>query len=611
MHFFENMEGYRYMKGVILAGGTGSRLYPNTKVTNKHLLPVYNKPMIYYPIETLKRSGIRDILVITSPESTGDFMKLLGSGIDHGVHFTYRVQDGSGGIAQALSLAKGFAGNDSLAVILSDNIFEDSFEVEIAHFKEGAHIFVKEVEDPRRFGVVTFDDNHTVTSIVEKPDLPTSSYAQTGFYIYDNQVFDYIRSIEPSERGELEITDVNQMYVNKGKLKASTVPGMWVDAGTHTSLLEANILAHEAFDPDRLAQKKSQHPSVFSKTFDQAYPLVSIGVVTYNSEKYLAPFLDSLVAQDYENIEIRIFDNNSSDNTLQIIEDHYPQVKVQSSLENLGFGKSHNRLIESSKGEFYLCMNVDMIAEPNYVSELVKGISEKATIGAVGGKIKRWDFSSYQEKGKKGKTNFIDSVGIKAYKTHRFVDIGQGEVDHGQFDHPEDVFGISGAAVLYRIKALKDVAHKLDENQSPEYFDESMFMYKEDVDLAYRLQWAGWKAKYTPHAVCYHDRTTKALGESIFGMVQNRGKKSKRVNRVSYLNHQIVLQKNFSSDFSTSTKGATGWYNLKVFLYILAFETEHIGVWWHLFKMRKSTRAKSKTMPRRVSHAEIEKFMAG
>ncbi|MCL4164481.1 UNVERIFIED_CONTAM: hypothetical protein GTU68_006316, partial [Idotea baltica] len=233
------------MKGVILAGGTGSRLYPNTKVTNKHLLPVYNKPMVQYPIETLKRSGIRDILIVTGSDNAGDFMKLLGSGIDYGVHFTYRVQDGAGGIAQALSLAENFAQKEPLAVILGDNIFEDSFEQEIQNFKEGAHIFAKEVEDPRRFGVITLDDENRVTSIVEKPDIPPSKYAQTGFYIYDNKVFDYIKSIEPSIRGELEITDVNSLYVKNGSLTASIVPNLWVDAGTHTSLLEASILSQE------------------------------------------------------------------------------------------------------------------------------------------------------------------------------------------------------------------------------------------------------------------------------------------------------------------------------------------------------------------------------
>lgn len=600
------------MKGVILAGGTGSRLYPSTKVTNKHLLPVYNKPMIHYPIQTLKNSGIRDILIITGADHTGDFMKLLGSGIDYGVQFTYRVQDGSGGIAQALSLAEDFSANEPLAVILADNIFEDSFETEIANFKDGAHIFAKEVEDARRFGVIGLDSKNHVTSIEEKPDIPVSNLAQTGFYIYDQNVFDYIRSIEPSERGELEITDVNNIYLEKNKLKASTVDGMWVDAGTHTSLLESSILSQEAFNPDRIKQRKTQYPALFSKGYNTNYPLVTVGLVTYNSQSYIRACLHSLMAQDYDNTEIYVLDNNSTDDTLSIIRDEFPSIKIIESKENMGFARSHNEIVRQTNGEFYACLNVDMIFEPNFLSELVKTMSKKSTIAATGGKIKQWDFETYtnnKEGNNKGKTNFIDSAGIKIFRSHRFTDRGQGEVDHGQFDHTEEIFGISGAAVLYRRKALEDVAHTV--NDKKEYFDESMFMYKEDVDLAYRLQWAGWKTFFTPHSVSYHDRTVAALGDGFMHAVKNRSNKSKRVNKISYLNHQLMLQKNFSGAFSSHTKGATWWYNFKVFMYILVFETELLSVWWNVFKMRKQVNKKRKAMPRRVSHSTIEQFMEG
>ena len=598
------------MKGVILAGGTGSRLFPCTKVTNKHLLPVYNKPMIYYPIETLKNSGINDILVISSPEHAGDFMQLLGSGADLNVNFTYRIQDGAGGIAQALSLAEDFARGESLAVILSDNIFEDSFADDVFRFKHGAQIFVKEVEDAGRFGVVELKEDDRVRSIEEKPSFPKSNFAQTGFYLYDNQVFDYIRQIQPSKRGELEITDVNNLYLEKNQLMARRFLGMWADAGTHDSLLEANILAHEAFSGETMRRERTTtetaRPSVS--------PKVSIGLLTCNSEKYIKPCLDSLLAQDYENVEITILDNHSVDESRAIIKNGYPEVKLIESAENLGFGRGHNQIVNATDGEFYACLNADMIFEPNFISSLVKAISEKPIYGSAGGKLKRWDFEGFTQNSgevrEMGKTNFIDSVGIRMLKNHRFEDIGQGEVDYGQYDSTKDLFGISGAAVLYRRKALEDVAFTNDKGDR-EYFDEAMFMYKEDIDLAYRLQWAGWKCHYTAQAVAYHDRTIKAVGSGTWEIIKNRANKSSRINQMSYLNHRILLQKNFVDDFSLGVKSSTTWYNFKMFMYLTLFEQETLGQWWNLLKLRKKIRAQRETMPRRVSQAEIEALMEG
>ncbi|MCF7917748.1 glycosyltransferase family 2 protein [Candidatus Gracilibacteria bacterium] len=597
------------MKGIILAGGTGSRLFPSTKVTNKHLLPIFNKPMIYYPIDTLKRSGIRDILIVTGAEHAGDFMALLGSGSDLGVSFTYRIQDGSGGIAQALSLAEDFAAGDSIAVVLSDNIFEDDFSEDVYYFDHGAKIFVKRVEDAARFGVVDIDEDGNVKSIEEKPALPKSNLAQSGFYLYDNQVFDFIRTLEPSKRGELEITDVNKIYLHKNMLQAAEISGMWIDAGTHESLLEAGILAQEAFDPERV---RARRPDLAKTKFSHHMARITVGVITHNSEDYLEPCLNSLLAQDYENMEIVVLDNDSEDHTIDALEEKFPDIKFIESQENLGFAKSHNEILRQSECDFYACVNIDMIFEPNFVSELVKSIEQKPIFGSSGGKVKRWDFEAYQKslKGARelGKTNFIDSAGIRILKSHRFEDMGQGDVDYGQYDHPREIFGVSGAAVLYRRKALEDVAF-LNENGEKEYFDESMFMYKEDIDLAYRFQWAGWKCHYTPHAVAYHDRTIPAIGRRALDIVRNRSRKSTFVNRLSYLNHQILLEKNFSDEYSSKVRGATFWYNLKVFLYILVFETELLSEWWRYYKMRGKIKARKRAMPRRVSKAEIEKLM--
>lgn len=231
------------MKGIILAGGTGSRLYPLTKVTNKHLLPVYNKPMIYYPIDTLIKAGIKDIIIVTGKEHAGNFLNLLASGKEFGAKFHYALQDEAGGIAQALSLTEGFVKDENMTVILGDNIILDDIAVEIGNFKSGARVFLKEVQDPQRFGVPEFDSNGNIIKIEEKPKEPKSKYAVTGLYQYDSSVFDKIRKLKPSQRGELEITDVNNLYLDEKRLSHVFLKEPWLDAGTFDSLLEAsNIL---------------------------------------------------------------------------------------------------------------------------------------------------------------------------------------------------------------------------------------------------------------------------------------------------------------------------------------------------------------------------------
>ncbi|MCX7835609.1 MAG: sugar phosphate nucleotidyltransferase [bacterium] len=239
------------MKGIVLAGGTGSRLYPLTKVTNKHLLPVGNVPMIFYPIWKLVEAKIEEILIVTGVEHMGAVVNLLGSGREFGARFTYRVQDTAGGIAQALGLAENFVHGDLMTVILGDNIFEDSIVKMVEHFqtqKVGARILLKEVEDPHRFGVAEIDSGK-VLSIEEKPKHPKSNFAVTGIYCYDSEVFDIIRTLKPSHRGELEITDVNNAYLKKGTLQADVMRGWWTDAGTFESLRKASELALQCKTP--------------------------------------------------------------------------------------------------------------------------------------------------------------------------------------------------------------------------------------------------------------------------------------------------------------------------------------------------------------------------
>lgn len=229
------------MRGIILAGGTGSRLHPLTKVTNKHLLPVYDEPMIYHPIRTLVLAGIKEILIVSGPGHAGDFLNLLGSGKDFGVKFTYEIQEEAGGIAQALGLAESFANGEPVVVILGDNVFEDNFSEAIQSFVTGANIFLKEVPNNKRFGVPILEGNRVV-AIEEKPLDPKSPYAVTGLYVYDATVFDIIKTLKPSGRGELEITDVNNHYIQRGYMKSSIVNGFWSDAGTFKSLFTASHL---------------------------------------------------------------------------------------------------------------------------------------------------------------------------------------------------------------------------------------------------------------------------------------------------------------------------------------------------------------------------------
>ena len=229
------------MKGVILAGGSGSRLYPLTKVTNKHLLPVYDKPMIYYPLQTLIDAGISDILIVSGRGHAGHFLELLGSGNEFGVKLTYEIQEEAGGIAQALHLAEDFAKGDDIAVILGDNIFEGGFKKEFDNFEDGAKIFLKEVPDANRFGVAEIEGS-SVVSIEEKPKNPKSNYVVTGLYLYDTMVFKIISTLKPSDRGELEITDVNNSYIKNNKMAFSIVEGFWSDAGTFESLFRTSEL---------------------------------------------------------------------------------------------------------------------------------------------------------------------------------------------------------------------------------------------------------------------------------------------------------------------------------------------------------------------------------
>ena len=255
------------MKGIVLAGGTGSRLLPLTKITNKHLLPIYDRPMIYYPIQTLVDADIRDILIVTGGRNAGDFLRLLGNGKHFGLaHINYTYQEGEGGIADALSLAEHFADGQKICVVLGDNIIEGNIRAAADRFRaqpQGAHILLKKVPDAERFGVAEVAGGRVV-GIEEKPATPKSDYAVTGIYMYDSSAFDKIRTLVPSKRGELEITDVNNAYIREGTMTFSFLEGWWTDAGTFDSLLRAGNLVAQS------AARKSTPPTADQKVVGEA-----------------------------------------------------------------------------------------------------------------------------------------------------------------------------------------------------------------------------------------------------------------------------------------------------------------------------------------------------
>jgi len=227
------------IKGIILAGGTGTRLHPLTKTTNKHLLPIYNKQMIFYPLETLKKSGIKDITIVSGPGHAGQFLELLASGYDMGLNISYTIQEKPLGIAHGIWVALRELGKEDIVVILGDNIFEDTITQDIKDFKGGAKIFLKKVNDPERFGIVEFENNK-ITKIIEKPSIPKSNLAVTGLYIYDKHAYDFIETIPLSKKGEVEVTDLNNIYIKKGLMNHRELNGYWLDAGTLEGMFKAS-----------------------------------------------------------------------------------------------------------------------------------------------------------------------------------------------------------------------------------------------------------------------------------------------------------------------------------------------------------------------------------
>lgn len=590
------------MKGVILAGGSGSRLMPNTKVTNKHLLPVYDKPMIYYAIETLLRAGIRDILILPGKEQAGAFTQLLGSGSEFNANFTYRVQESASGLAYAVGLAQPFVQNDNFMVVFGDNIILDDLSSEVAAFKDGAKVFLTKVHDPSRHGIAELQGDRVV-SIIEKPTNPPSDWAVVGAYLYDSRAFELIRTLTPSARGELEITDLNNKYIASGTMQAAFLKEPWFDAGTHESLVEAASAIRDMHRPVERIRVATSHA-----------PKVAAGVILSNSRPYLSKFFETLRAQDYQNLELIAFDNNveAENEDITFIKENFPETAILRLATPVGASTAHNQIIQTaqtSNAEFYLTLHPEMILESNFVSELVNTLLRDPKCAAVGGKIKQWHLFSDRAYGGQGKTNFLETTGILITREHRFINRGEGEIDHGQYDRESEIFGVSGTAALYRVSTLKQVAF-INESGRAEYFDELLMVkYKEDVDLAYRLQLAGYRALYNPRALGYHDYSSIHHGRGVLATVRRRRQKTRRYKEWSFINHHIILSK-YLGGLSGPVVRSTFLYELKSLIYSILMEPYLLPQFLRLAKMGRQIRERKLQLQRYTpNYAAIEKWM--
>ncbi len=321
-------------------------------------------------------------------------------------------------------------------------------------------------------------------------------------------------------------------------------------------------------------------------------PFVTIGILSFRDKKYLAQNLSKLQKLDYPNYEILICDNNPDEEIFHWLRKEFPEITVIRPEKNIGFGGGHNLLIDKAKGEFYLCFNSDIFPDSGFLKELIVCMQKDPQIGAVAGKLLEW--RNFPETPDLKKKYFIDTTGLIIKKNHQVIDRGQGEKDNGQFNKEEEIWGASGAAPLFRIKALKDIAHSPEE-----YFDKDFFLYKEDVDLSYRLRWAGWKTVYTPRAIAWHDRTTA---------IHRRHSRSRLVKEQSFLNQLLVTYKNWSLKYSLKIKILSAFFVLQYSVYALFFEPYLLKQYIKCFRLMPKMKQKREKMPRKISAKDMEKW---
>lgn len=503
-------------KGVILAGGRGTRLAPATRVTNKHLLPIYDRPMIFYPLETLQKMGITDLLIVCGDEHTGDFAKLLGTGKEWGIQCTFRVQEGSGGIADALSLAESFAEGKPIAVILGDNIFSGDFSDAAEKFSSGAQVFLFPVNDPERFGVAERDEKGNVLSLEEKPKNPKSSLAVTGLYFFDEQVFRYIRNIVPSDRGELEITDVLKEYLKKSTLSATEVSGHWTDAGTHESFFHASVLARKLSGAMEYQDFPLQKPHILS------------GMVVSSDDEPFEEGIQSFLFQkgNFTHTLHVAIDGGSEEHQKkwEIFLEKFPGIKITFFSNSIGIPAVHNVLFSSEKNDFYCTSSSETRLGDPYTFEKLLQKAWDLQSGVFGGKV-------FQLSGRL-KTEILESTGIIQGRGFSFFDRGIGESDRGQFDEEREPLGFPLFASLYRTDILTKMGG----------FDENFQEGKADIDMALRLRSAGYRARFASHVRIFH--TNKFSGPRNFWKhILYFFQRSPKASKNGYIAQKKLLQK--------------------------------------------------------------------
>lgn len=470
------------MKGIVLAGGMGTRLYPLTKITSKHLLPVYDKQMIFYPIETLKNAGIKDILVISDPKNIHLYKELLGTGADEGLHFEYKVQDRPKGLPEAFILGEDFIGGDNVALILGDNIFEDNFSQAVQTFKGGGRIFAKEVTDPERFGVVEFDKDSRVVSIEEKPSIPRSNFAIPGLYIFDARVVAYAKELTPSKRGELEIVDIQNKYLTKGELDVHKVEGAWIDAGTFDSLYKASKMIKE---------KKGE--------IDKSRSNVVVLTVTYGSRWLFLSKVVEEVMKDPHVHEFVIVDNGSSiqDKLKECVLKYGSRITILRNEKNTGSagGFAHGlEYVRTTDNDFVLVLDDDNVPERDAIGqflEIKKRIPEQKVV-LVGNRTSipgNEDFF-YQPPliNAEPKGTFFETISFKKIKNFIYLLHNKQEARKNPFIMiaPNESFVYGGAFI------------PLDAVRKAPLPDRDLILYGDDIEYSWGIKRLGYSSY-----VCY------------------------------------------------------------------------------------------------------------
>ena len=523
-------------RGVILAGGRGTRLLPATRVTNKHLLPIYDRPMILWPLQTLRQLGATEVLVITGTEHAGDFARLLGTGAEYGLRLTFRVQSGAGGIAEALSLAEDFAREGNIAATLGDNIFQADF-ANLAHdFGGGAQIFLKQVPDPHRFGIAQVDQHGMVQHLEEKPAKPRSSFAVTGMYFFDSQVFAHLRRTAPSARGEREIITALEAYRAAGQLRATQLSGAWLDAGTHESLHQASATVR-AF----LGQSPNNNNVQQEEAEIKAKPSVAIAVcvASWHSSKAVETALESAHRQIFNGTtEILLVGPDWAQPLAKRFGAHFlcskenPGIPAMAN-QALHFEYKKNANTKSPPDYFLLLSPGADVPDPGFASKLQSAMWDHR-VAACAGKIFR------QQNGKK--TEILESAGLARGWGMSFFGRGVATAGADRFDEAAAPLGVPMGVGLWRRSALVSVGG----------FSEDFQRFHADADACLALRDAGFRVAFVPSARAWYAEDSSGP-RGFWGHLRNFFTRSAAVSATGLADQRALLKKRLHG-FPLSTR---------------------------------------------------------